>query len=468
MTKTFDEYCIISDSPGELRALSFKNKRPIDFLVRRSSKKALMRHDVHMAKVEQWSPGLGGVFMCLGDAGKAFMPAPKGISLKPGGLYPVMIVRSPVGDKLARVSIDIVFASARMILIPQKAGVHLSHRAKHRAGQAGQLILHSLKQAGLDGILIRESALGVATDTLIHEAKFLTERAKAFKEEVKRAKAPCLMRYATHYLDWFVADILATGQLQIGCDTLFNTLRTRWHHLCPDLIHNIVPIDSNKADALIDEQMDILLRRRVPFGNVGELVFDHTEALTAIDINAFAGHKKGHRYQFNLNMQAVPELVRHIRLRNIGGPIVIDFINMPDDQSRQAVETEMKKSFANDPYDTKILPISELGMMQMTREKSGLSISEVYLEEQKDMLLSFDTVALNLVRMVARRAKEYHDRRFVIVCHPDFIDWMKHKPHYSDMISPDLQEKIHWKSDSKIESRSPYMTVAGISEPFFI
>ena len=287
MAKTVDEYCIISDSPGERRALSFKNNRPTDFLVRRSQKKIPMRHDVYMAKVEQWSPGLGGVFMCLGDAGKAFMPAPKGVSLKPGGLYPVTVVRSPIGDKRARVSMDIVFASARMLLIPQKPSVHLSQRAKHRSGQAGQLILHSLKQAGLDGLLIRESALTFSIEALIHEARFLLERAKAFKEEVKRAKEPGLMRYATHYLDWFIADILPVGTVQVGCDVLFNELRSRWHHLCPDLVGNIIPIDANKADALIDEQMEVILRKKVPFGNVGELVIDHTEALTAIDVNAF-------------------------------------------------------------------------------------------------------------------------------------------------------------------------------------
>jgi len=468
MARAIEEYCIISDSPGERRALSFKNNRPVDFLVRRPEKKFPMRHDVYMAKVEQWSPGLGGVFMCLGDAGKAFMPAPKGASLKPGGLYPVTVVRSPVGEKRARVSMDVVFSSARMLLIPEKKGVHLSHRAKQRAGQAGQLILHNLKQAGLDGLLIRESALSFPIDVLVHEACFLTERVKAFHEEAKRAKSPCLMRYATHYLDWFIADILPTGTVQIGCDVLFNEMRMRWHHLCPDLTPNIIPIDANKADALIDEQMEVFLRQKVPFGNVGELVFDHTEALTAIDINAFSGHKKTPRHQFNLNMQAIPEIARHIRLRNIGGPIIIDFLNMPDDQSCQAIETEMKKAFMSDPCDTRILPISALGMMQMSREKAGLSVGETYLEPRKDMVMSFETVALNLVRMVARRAKEFPDRRLVLVCHPDFIEWIKHKPYYSDMIAKDIQDKLHWKSDAKIESRSPYMTVAGISEPFFI
>ena len=113
------------------------------------------------------------------------------------------------------------------------------------------------------------------------------------------------------------------------------------------------------------------------------------------------GHKKQPRHQFNMNMQAVPEIARHIRLRNIGGPIIIDFLNMPDEQSCQAIQTEMKKAFASDPCDTKILPISELGMMQMSREKAGLSVAETYLEISQDMVMSYDTIALNLVRMVA-------------------------------------------------------------------
>lgn len=461
-------YCVISDSPGELRAVSFKMGKATDFLVRRFEKKMPVRHDVYLAKVEQWSPSLDGVFLCLGEGGKAFMPTPKGTVLKPGGLYPVTVVRAPIGDKTARVSMDIVFASARLMLIPAKPGIHLSSRAKQRAGQAGQLVLHKLKQDNLDYLLVRDTAFSSSQDALVHEGKYLTQRFKAFLEEVRLRKDPGPLKFASSYLEWFMSNHITGGEIQVGNELLFNSLRKDWHSLCPDLIGNIQLIDPIRADAIVDEQMESILSSKVNFGAVGNLIIEHTQALTAIDVNAFAGHKKGHRYQFNLNLQAVPEIARQIRLRNIGGPIVIDFINMPEESSRQAIEVEIQKVFADDHAETKIMPISDLGMMQMTREKSGPSVAEIFLAPYEDMTFSYDTVALNLVRVLNRRSMQYANRRIVVTCHPDFLNWLKHKPYQSDVLPEALSTLLHWKSDANIDARKPYVTVAGVAEPFFV
>jgi ribonuclease G len=461
-------YSVISDSPGELRALSFKGAKAIDFLVRRFERKIPMRHDVFLAKVEQWSPSLDGVFLCLGEGGKAFMPTPKGIILKPGGLYPVTVVRSAIGEKLTRVSMDIVFASPRLLLIPQKKGLHLSNRAKQRAGQMGQLVLHRLKQENLDYLLVRENAFSASPDALLHEAKFLTERFKAFNEEVRLKKTQGVLKYATTYLEWFICDAITQGEIQVGSEQLFHHLRKDWQALCPDLASQIILIDAVRADAIIDEQMENILSPKIPFSNIGNLVFEHTQALTAIDVNAFAGHKKGHRYQLNINLQTVPEIARQIRLRNIGGLIIIDFINMPDDGSRQAIEAEIQKAFADDYAETKIFPISDTGLMQIVREKSGPSVAEIFLAPQEDMFFSFETVMLNLIRVLVRRVGEYPDRRIIVSCHPDFLNWLKHKSYHTDMIPKDISALVSWKSDANTEPRKPFMNVAGVSEPFFV
>ncbi|MEM6602914.1 MAG: ribonuclease E/G [Pseudomonadota bacterium] len=460
---------MISQSPGELRALSFKMTQAVDFLVRRTLKDAPFKHDVYLAKIEQWSPGLGGIFVNLGDAGKAFLPTSKAQpSLKPGALYPVTVVRSAIGDKLPRVSLDIVFASARMLLIPHKKGVHLSHRAKNRGGQTGQLILHSFRQEGFDGLLIRENAFHAQQSMLNHEARFLTERYKAFLEEVRLTKAPGPLKFSSNYLDWFIADIISQGEIQVGSDKLFQKIRSNWAQICPDLAQNIVPIAEQKADALIDEQLQHILSSHVPFGTVGELVFEHTEALTAIDVNAFAGHKKNPRHHLNVNMQAVQDIAKQVRLRNIGGPIIIDFINMPDESSRQAIEAEMQKAFAQDPAEAMILPISKLGIMEMSREKIGPSVAETLLTPKQERVFSFETVALSLVRSLVRQAYEYADRHIVISSHPDFLEWLKHRPQINAMIPSDIRTRLHLKSDLKADPHNPYLMIAGIAEPYFI
>ena len=460
-------YCVISVGPGEERVLSFRAGKAVDFLVKRLDKKAPKRHEVYLAKVEQWSPAMNGVFMSLGEGGKAFMPTPSGSSLKLGGLYPVTVTRAAMGDKTVRVSMDIVFPSARLLFIPNKKGVHLSHRAKIKAGQAGQLLLHRLRYENVDNVLVRESAFQFSSDVLVHEAKFLYQKWRALNEEIRLKKEPGLLKYGSDALDWLIADMLAVGDIKVGNDKNFNDIKAVWQQICPDLVSHITSIGSLQADALVDEQLDHILRPSVPFGTVGELIFEHTQALTAIDVNAFTGHKRGHRHELNINLQAVPEIARHIRLRNIGGPIVIDFISMPDDGTN-TLETEMNKAFADDPAETTILPLSRLGMMEMTRERSGASMAEIFLEKPAEMYLSFETVTLNLMRILMRLVREHPAKRMMIVCHPDYLEWLKHRPLCDNFIPENVMALLGWKSDTNAERRSPYITIAGVSEPIIV
>lgn len=459
----------ISEGPGEARGLCVNDNRPSDFLIRRAGRGPYYG-ETYLARIEQWSPGMNGVFVSLGEGGNAFMPVTpaQGATLKPGDLQAVTVTRSPSGDKPARVSSDIVFPGPRLAFIPAKKGVHLSHKAKNRAGQAAQLILHRFNQEGLNHLLIRESAFAAHADALLHEARYLTEHWRALKEEIRVKKQPGILKFGNDVFDWSVADAMAKGAVYVGSEKRFHTLRAKWRQICPDLSDRIELCDASRADAIVDEALEGALSPVIPFAGGGKLYFDETHALTAIDVNGFPGNKRGGRHQLNLNLQAAPEIVRQIRLRGIGGAIVIDFVTMPDETSNSAVESEMRKLFVEDIAETDILPVSRLGLLQMTREKNGPSVTELYCENRDKLPLSHESVTINLLRKLERTTPEYSERKLTVCAHPDFLEWLNNNGARLGNAASELNRVSEWKADPKLNERELKLTVAGVQAPIYV
>lgn len=461
----------ISASPGEERALGIVAGKPRDYLVKRFDMGAL-KHEIYLAKIEQWSPGMNGFFLSLGDCGKAFLPLGKNniqSLFKPGDLVPVTITRSSVDDKSVRVSSDIVLPGPRLLFIPSKSGVHLSHRAKLKSGQNGQLIIHRLKNDDFDNILIRETAIGTDYNALRHEAQFLGQMWRALNEEIRLKKTAGKLKFGTGYFDWLITDYLIGGEILIGNEKLFNEYRTRWNYIAPDLKDNIKLHDVAQIDAVIHENLEVILSQKVPFGRIGELVIQETEALIAIDVNAFAGNQKTNdRHQLNINLTAVPEIVRQIRLRNLAGIIIIDFINMRDDAMNKAVEAEMIKLCADDPAEVDILPISKLGLMQLSRERSGGSITKLYCDSQIQYRPSFKTVVLNLFRALSSAYTHYPDNKIHVYAQREFLEKLRAGNHIIDLLPENLLKNLSWSPDDKIDFHTPYYQITGQKEPFFI
>ncbi len=461
----------ISTSPGEDRALGIVAGKSRDYYVKRFDMGAL-KHEIYLAKIEQWSPGMNGFFLSLGDSGKAFMPLGKYNQqslFKPGDLIPVTVTRSSIDDKSVRVSNDIVLPGPRLLFIPSKAGVHLSHRAKSKSGQNGQLIIHRLKNDNIDNILVRETAIGVDFNVLRHEAQFLGEMWRALNEEIRIKKTAGKLKYGTGYFDWLIADYLIGGEIFIGNERLFNEYRTRWNYIAPDLKDNIKLLDTAQIDAVIAENLDIILSKRVAFGRIGELVIEETEALTSIDVNAFAGNQKTNdRHQLNINIGAIPEIVRQIRLRNLAGIIVIDFINMRDEAMNKAVEAEMLKMCADDPAEIDILPISKLGLMQISRERTGCSINKLYSDSNARYNPSFKTVVLNLFRALNSAYHYYPDSKIHVYGTREFLEKIRAGSHIIELLPESLLKNLIWSPDDKIDFDTPYYQIANHKEPVFV
>lgn len=460
----------ISSSPGEDRILGITASKAKEFASKRFDMGPLV-NEIYLGQIQQWSPAMNGFFMTLGKYGNAFMPLGKKnqSAFKPGDLIPVTITRSSIDEKTARVSSDIVLPGPRLLFIPSKPGVHLSHRARFKSGQNGQLIIHHLKSNQLDHILIRETAIGANFDALHHEASFLEQMWRALKEEIRITKQPGKLRYGTEYFDWLISSYLPKGEIYVGNEQLFNNYRMHWQRIAPDLKDNIKLIDSNRVDAIIQENLELILSKKVTFGRTGSLIIEETEALTSIDVNVFAGHQKtNNRQQLNVNLSAIPEIVRQIRLRNLAGIIIIDFINMQDEAMNKAVEAEMIKQCADDPAEIDILPISKLGIMQLSREKTGPSINRLYYDHQADPILSFKTIVLNLFRALNSAFLMHPNKKITIHAQREFLEKLRAGNHIVDLLPEDLLNNLIWLPDDKIDFHSPYYQIDKVGDPVFV
>ncbi|MFT6072755.1 MAG: ribonuclease G [Alphaproteobacteria bacterium] len=466
----FNRSLYLSTSPGEDRALGVVAGKSRDYVVKRFDMGAL-QHEIYLAKVEQWSPAMNGFFLSIGDHGKAFMPLGRNNqnAFKPGNLIPVTVTRSAIDDKLVRVSNDIVLPSPRLLFIPSKPGVHLSQRAKVKSGQNGQLIIHNLKSAGIENILVRETAIGSDFQVLCHEAQFLAQMWRALAEEIRLKKVPGKLKFGTDFFEWIITNYLAQGEVFIGNEKLFNEYRAKWNHITPDLKDNIKLLDPARIDAVIQENLDIMLAKKITFGRIGEIVIEETEALTAIDVNAFAGNQKTNdRHQLNVNLNAIPEIIRQIRLRNLAGIIVIDFINMRDEAMNKAIEAEMIKLCADDPAEVDVLPISKLGLMQISRERSGASVSRLYHNYQDHYALSFKSVVLNLFRALSNTFHSYPNTKIQVFAQREFLEKLRAGNHIIDLLPESLLKNLTWSPDDKIDFNTPYYQLANQREPIFV
>jgi len=247
-------------------------------------------------------------------------------------------------------------------------------------------------------------------------------------------------------------------------------LKAKWGRICSDLLDRFIIKEHGVVDSMIEEAIHSALDHIVPFGSAGNLIFEQTAALTSIDVNAFAGNQsaKSTRQLFTLNMQAVPEIVRNIRLKGIGGAIVIDFINMNDDNTRQMVEGEMKKLFQDDPAEVDILPISRLGLMQMTRERTGMLVNELYCEPPKPQEYSLETIVVKLLKVLQEQHEIHPQSRLKVVAHHDLIEWISSRKYWLDLLSQSAAEKIDWQHDSKCFATEPYIHIDRLQEPVFV
>jgi ribonuclease G len=288
----------------------------------------------------------------------------------------VQVIKEPGGSKGPRLTSHITLPGRLAVLLPTVGYVGISRRIEAEEERARlRALAESLKPQGM-GLIIRTAAEGAQEAELERDIRYLTKLWASISQRAATTTAPALLHRDVSLVYRAVRDMLVSGvkSLTVDDDAQYALARSTAEMLSPELAQKVRHHEGNTPlfePYRIDAQAEKALLRRVWLKSGGYLVFDYAEALTVIDVNTgkFVGKHSLSDTVFTINCEAVVEIARQLRLRDIGGIIVIDFIDMDRPEQREQLLALLRKELKKDRTKTNLVGITELGLVEMTRKK---------------------------------------------------------------------------------------------------
>src|SRR5690349_12479342 len=340
--------------------------------------------------------------------------------LKPGQEIVVQVVKDPLKTKGARLSMEITIAGRYMVYAPTGEGVGVSRRLEDKERDRLRKEARQLDLGG-GGAIIRTAAHGAAREDFERELQYLFKLNDVLQKRVADTQAPALVFQEADLSVRVVRDIFSEHfeRAIVDDEKQHHRLISFFSRTAPELVDRVELYDGD--DPLfeaygVDPVIEGMLERRVDLPSGGYLIIDYAEALTVIDINtgSFTGKGKSARLEDTItktNLEAAEEAVRQLRLRDIGGIIVIDFIDMARSRNRDAVLKVLRKALDEDRTKTFVVEISPLGLVEMTRQNVTDGVREIMTKHcpvchGEGVVKSEETVAIEFARHIRHMVKD--------------------------------------------------------------
>jgi ribonuclease G len=352
--------------------------------------------------------------------------------LKPGQEIVVQVVKDPLKTKGARLSMELTIAGRYMVYAPFGEGVGVSRRLDDKERERLRKEASKLDLRG-GGAIIRTAAQGAKRADLERELLYLFKLNEVLQKRVEESKAPALVFQEADLSVRVVRDIFSAEfeRAYVDDPKQHHRLVSFFSRTAPDLVDRVELWDSEEPlfEAFgVEEVLDSTLQRRIDLPSGGYLVIDYAEALTVIDVNtgSFIGRGKGARLEDTItktNLEAADEVVRQLRLRDIGGIIVIDFIDMARARNRDAVLKALRGALDEDRTKTFVVEISPLGLVEMTRQNVTDGVREIMTRPcptcgGEGVIKSEETLAIEFERRMRDLAKETSAEALLIQMNP--------------------------------------------------
>jgi ribonuclease G len=336
----------------------------------------------------------------------------------------VQVAKDPLGTKGARVTSHVSLPGRYMVFMPGTKHIGLSRRIE---GEEERKRLKEIAQT-----------LGTRSKREIQrDLAFLTRLWKNIQKKAESAAAPALIHQDLDLITRTIRDFFSNDTEQVVIDSPKDHRRVVEfvRHFMPRLHSKIVAYTGKEPlfeQQGIEEKVIKALDRRVWLRSGGYIIIERTEALTAVDVNTgrFVGKRNQEETILKTNMEATQEVVRQLRLRNVGGIIIIDFIDMEKEANRKKVYEALKEALKKDKARTNILKISELGLVEMTRQRTRESLENQLLRpcphcDGRGRIKSAATVAYDVLRTIKRQQGQIEDgKNIVIRLHPDIANFL--------------------------------------------
>ena len=301
--------------------------------------------------------------------------------LKPGQKVMVQVVKEPIGSKGPRVSTDITLAGRFLVLIPFGDYVAVSKRIRsYKERRRLRSVISEMLPNGF-GVIVRTVAEGQSDEVLREDLKDLHDKWVEIQDKLKSSKPTTLLHRDLDMTESLVRDLFSKNYSRILIDDpeSYKTIKGYISRVAPSMLKNVEQYKGKEHvfDHLnISRDVNSIFSPRVKMPSGGYLIFEQTEAMYVVDVNSgrYAAKKAQEDNSLKTNLESAREIAKQLRLRDIGGIIVVDFIDLQQESNRKKVYDEIRKEFKKDRAKTNILPMSDFGVMQITRQRIRPSV----------------------------------------------------------------------------------------------
>ncbi|HKM01103.1 MAG TPA: Rne/Rng family ribonuclease [Sedimentibacter sp.] len=396
---------LISNSIFFNQVAILQDGKLIDYLYESNDNKSVVGN-IYKGRVVNILPGMEAAFVDIGFDKNAYLFLDDLLSdkflkeknikkkdakinkvLKKGDELLVQIVREPMGEKNISVTTDISLTGKYIAFIPKTIDVNLSKRIKKiderkRLEEIGKDIM-----TNGNGMIIRTFAMESSKEAIEKEYKMLSSVYMQIEQEYKYSYAPKLLYKNNSLIERFFLDYIESSIDEIYVED--KMIKKKFEEMISDLhgddLNNIKIIESQRAfeSFNVEKQIKMLFNRKVELSNGGSIVIDVTEALTVIDVNSgkYVGNRNMEETALEINLHAMEEIARQIKLRNISGIILIDFIDVKKEENVNLIISKAKSLFRDDKTKTNVVGMTKLNLMEITRKKNKENFFNLITEE---------------------------------------------------------------------------------------
>jgi ribonuclease G len=448
------EELLINITPQETRIAYVENGMLQEVHIERARKRGLVGN-IYRGKVCRVLPGMQAAFVEIGLERTAFLHASdilcperendgeecnEQISslLREGQQVTVQVAKDPLGTKGARLTTHISIPSRFLVYMPGSDHIGVSQRieSEEERERLKEIVRKCAAEAAPGGFIIRTAAEGANAEALERDILFLNKMWTEVQEKVKQGGNGHLIHEDMPLVMRTMRDIADDDIEKIRIDSRETFLKV--HKFASKFIPPLAGRISHYSGERpifdiygVEDEIQKALERKVQLKSGGYLILDQTEAMTTIDVNtgAFVGHRNLEETIFKTNLEAAQAIARQLRLRNLGGIIIIDFIDMDDSEHRRQVLRALEKSLERDHAKTHISEVSSLGLVQMTRKRTRESLEHVLCEccptcNGRGTLKTPETVCFEIYREIMREARAYDARSMLVLAAQEVVDML--------------------------------------------
>jgi ribonuclease G len=445
---------LINTTAREDRVALVKNGILHELLIERASRRGIIGN-IYLGRVSRVLPGMQAAFVDIGLTRTAFLhvsdvyqPVAQDAEsdsrrsveirdlLHEGQDLAVQVMKEPIGSKGARLTTFITLPSRYLVLMPAENKIGISSRIDDE--EERQRLKSAMDQIvpaeASSGYIVRTAAEGADIEALRADSEFLSKLWSIISHDVKK-HSPGRLVHEDRSLAIRVLRDVASSEIEnvlVDSEQAFSHLKQFAETFMPEVVSSIEMYTGRRPilDLYgIEEDIEKALKRKVALKSGGYIIFDQTEAMTTIDVNtgAYVGHRNLEETIFRTNLEATIAIARQLRIRNLGGIIIIDFIDMEEESHRRQVLEALDTALAEDTARTQIHVHSSLGLVEMTRKRTRESLEHILCDacptcSGSGFVKTPETICYEIFREILRQHRQFKFQELVVLAHQDVVE----------------------------------------------